>query len=173
VHRRGPGLKRYLLALPGALAALLLTAFLFDLPLLSKFAHIANDGRLYHWATAWALFVEAPLLGHGLHTFFDTSVHPQGIAWAHNLYLQTLAEQGILGLLALVLLLSSAAVAAWNAQRSPIRDQHTLAAGALGALVGFCAASVVELTLLPEWVVLVMFVVLAVVARIPSANVRT
>jgi O-antigen ligase len=113
------------------------------------------------------MFMDAPLLGHGLHTFVDDSKIP----WAHSLYLQILAEQGIVGLLALLLLLSYATAAAWNAARSPVRDQRILAAGALGALAGFCLASVFELALLREWVVLVMFVVLAVVARIPSATV--
>ena len=120
------------------------------------------SGRLDGWTAAWAMFLDAPLVGQGLHTFHDFA-NP----WAHNLYLQTLAEQGLIGLLALVLLLSCATLAAWRAARSPIREQRILAAGALGALVGFCAASVVELTLLREWVVLVMFVVLAVVAQNP------
>jgi O-antigen ligase len=92
--------------------------------------------------------------------------------WAHNLYLQTLAEQGIVGLLALLLLLSYATLAAWKATRSIVREHRVLAAGALGALVGFCAASVVELTLLREWVVLMMFVLLAVVGRETSVNER-
>jgi O-antigen ligase len=131
-------------------------------PLLTKFLDVGSR-RLDHWAAAWSMFRDAPLLGHGLHTFDDS-----GIPWAHNLYLQTLAEQGIIGLLALLLLLSYAAGAAWKATRSPVREQRILAAGAVGALVGFCAASVVELTLLREWVVLVMFVLAALAARIPS-----
>jgi O-antigen ligase len=164
---------RYLGALLLAFAILIPIAFFFDTPLLSKFSHIASDGRLSHWATAWSLFLEAPLLGHGLHTFIDTSLHPQGVAWAHSLYLQTLAEQGIVGLLALLPLLSYPTVALWRARRSPIPEQRVLAAGAFGALAGFCLASLVELTLLREWVVLVMFVLLAVAARLRSATVRT
>ena len=126
-----------------------------------------GSGRLDGWAAAWAMFVDAPLFGHGLHTYDNGA----GIRWAHNLYLQTLAEQGIVGLLALLLLLSYATLAAWKAARSPVREQRILAAGALGALVGFCAASVVELTLLREWVVLMLFLLVALAARIPSARV--
>jgi O-antigen ligase len=123
-----------------------------------------GSGRLDLWAAAWAMFLDAPLFGHGLHTYGNGA----GIPWTHNLYLQTLAEQGIVGLLALLLLLSFSIIAACKTARFPVREQRILAAGALGALVGFCAASVVELTLLREWVVVVMFVVLAVVARVQS-----
>jgi hypothetical protein len=162
--------RSYLVALLLAFAVLISVAFLFESPLLSKFSHIANDGRLSHWATAWSLFLEAPLLGHGLHTYIDTSLHPQGVAWAHSLYFQTLAEQGVVGLLALLLLLSYGTVAAWKSARSPVSEQRILAAGAFGALAGFCLASLVELTLLREWVVLAMFVLLGVVARVKSAK---
>jgi O-antigen ligase len=167
------GSRRLLGALLVGFVLLLTAGYLLDFPLSSKFAETGleadagSQGRLRLWTFAWAMFMDAPLLGHGLHTFVDDS----GIPWAHSLYLQILAEQGIVGLLALLLLLSYATAAAWNAARSPVRDQRILAAGALGALAGFCLASVFELALLREWVVLVMFVVLAVVARIPSATV--
>lgn len=161
-------LKRYLLAIAGIFAVVAVFAYLFDLPLLSKFSQILSDGRLSHWASAWMLFLEAPLLGHGLHTFIDTSLHPQGVTWVHNLYLQTLAEQGIVGLLTLGLVLTYALVMTWKSLRTRARDQRALGAGAFGALVGFCVASVFELALLREWVTIALFVLLAVVARVPS-----
>ena len=66
--------------------------------------------------TALSMFVDAPILGHGPHTFglfyLDylhrleipawISVDPRPLSWAHNVYLQVLAEQGIVGALALV-----------------------------------------------------------------------
>ena len=164
------GLRRCLVVLAGAAAVLLVAAFLFELPLLLKFSHIMNDGRLSHWATAWTLFLEAPLLGHGLHTFIDTSLHPQGVPWAHNLYLQALAEQGVIGLVTLAPLLLYAIVTSWRARRLPMAEQRIVAAGALGALVGFCAASAVELTFVREWVILAIFILLALAARIPIAR---
>ena len=149
----------------------LTSGYLLDLPLSAKFSETGLDadagsqGRLRLWTFAWAMFMDAPLLGQGLHTFAD-----ERIPWAHSLYLQSLAEQGIVGLLALLLLLSYATLAAWKAARSPIRAQRTLAAAALGVLVGFCLASLFELTLLREWVVTALFIQMAVVARVSSVT---
>jgi O-antigen ligase len=163
------GSRRLLGALLVGLVMVLTAGYLLDLPLSAKFSETGLDadagsqGRLRLWTFAWAMFMDAPLLGQGLHTFAD-----ERIPWAHSLYLQSLAEQGIVGLLALLLLLSYATLAAWKAARSPVRDQRILAAGALGALAGFCLASVFELALLREWVAIAMFVLLAVVARVPS-----
>ena len=61
--------------------------FLDGHTLLGKFLHEGfhpGSGRLDLWAAAWAMFLDAPLFGHGLHTYDDGA----GIRWAHNLYLQ-------------------------------------------------------------------------------------
>ena len=61
------------------------------------------ENRVYLWDRAWLLFKRSPWLGHGLHTFSLNAVLP----WPHNLFLETLAEQGILGLTSLCALLGS------------------------------------------------------------------
>ena len=63
------------------------------------------DARLPIWSHAWQTFLQHPLMGQGPHTFSYTSVDGIQVSWAHNLYLETLAEQGILGLAALLTLL--------------------------------------------------------------------
>jgi O-antigen ligase len=64
-----------------------------------------NDNRIPVWRVAWHGFQSAPMLGHGAGTFADTwAMHrPNSISVqdAHSLYLETLDELGILGLILL------------------------------------------------------------------------
>jgi O-antigen ligase len=71
------------------------------------------SGRTPVWSAAWRLFLDAPVLGHGPHTFGVFSKIP----YVHNLYLEVLAEQGILGFAALGVLIAYGLAAAWKLQR--------------------------------------------------------
>lgn len=69
-------------------------------------------GRIGIWAVAWRMFTEAPWLGKGAFTFaehyqvylpevhlpFGAKAEVSYIPWAHSLYLEQLAERGLLGL---------------------------------------------------------------------------
>lgn len=77
--------------------------------------------RLPLWQSAWQGFREMPWLGQGKHAFgsYHIRYQPQrqlneSPLHAHNLFLQTLFEQGLLGLLGLISLL---AVLLWMAYR--------------------------------------------------------
>ncbi len=66
-----------------------------------------DGGRLSYFAAAWRMFVEDPLTGHGTGTWAPLRAGYTGagetdyyITHAHNLYLHTLAETGLLGLAA-------------------------------------------------------------------------
>jgi O-antigen ligase len=82
-------------------------------PLVTKFGHLwdeesgyiwygessrillAESGRILYgripvWLAAWAMFLQAPVLGHGPHTFFYTGPDATGMGWPHNLYLELL-----------------------------------------------------------------------------------
>jgi O-antigen ligase len=151
-------------------------------PLLAKFGRI-EEGRIAMWLAAWAMFCDAPILGHGPHTFVllyklylqrlslpawlpvDTRVVP----WAHNLYFEILAEQGIVGLAAFGFLLVRGLGAAWRLQRAPPTERRIFAAGALAGLCGFCLAAAVELSLLRQWAVIVFFSLLGVIAQLLSS----
>lgn len=54
------------------------------------------------WSTGWAMFLDQPLLGHGINTFMSNFEAYAGgsrsPAYAHNCYLQIGAETGLLGL---------------------------------------------------------------------------
>jgi O-antigen ligase len=147
----------------GLFLFVLLIDSLLGFPLTAKVIRKATIlGRVSYWSTAWNMFLEAPLLGNGPHTFGRFHKTP----WAHNLYLEVLAEQGLLGLLALGGLLTCGLVGGWTLRRAPTKDGRLLGAGALAGLVGFCAAGVVELTLLREWVVTMLFMLLGVISHL-------
>ena len=82
-----------------------------------RFVHKAlqdwqGNGRLPLWAAALAMFHDAPLLGQGPNSYvlhyrtylaalhFPTwmEIDPRVTPWAHNLYVELLAEQGFVGL---------------------------------------------------------------------------
>jgi O-antigen ligase len=91
--------------------------------------------------------VEAhPWLGIGLNNFVfviakydDIGVTPRHISPAHNIYFLTVAETGILGLLAFLLLLIGIFAGSWQGLKS--KDPF-LAACAAGLLAGLAAALV-------------------------------
>ena len=114
--------------------------------LVTKFIETGLKGRPAHWANAWAMFLAAPLLGHGPHTYGLFHTPP----WPHSLYFEVLAEQGLLGLATLGGMLACAVVGGWKLRRDPSEDARLLGAGALAGLVGLCGAGLVELTLVRE-----------------------
>jgi len=145
--------------------------------LLSKFTNI-QDTRFSLWIAAWKLFLEKPWLGFGPHTyvFFYQEFLPldSGFAiesritpWAHNLYLELLSEQGILVASSFALLLVFNLTRAWkaacyNARRSLVE------LGAATSMTGFVLAAGIELSFIRIWVVLMLFVLLAIIHNLPT-----
>jgi cytochrome c-type biogenesis protein CcmH/NrfG len=85
---------------------------------------LSSNGRIALWRVGWREFASRPLGGTGAGTF--------ELAWmehrpsadqardTHNLYLQTLAELGVLGLAALLVCLAAPLVATWRSRRNPL-----------------------------------------------------
>jgi O-antigen ligase len=147
--------------------AFLVLALLIDgllgFPLAAKIARKATVlGRIGYWTTAWKMFLGAPLFGHGPHTFGLFHKTP----WAHNLYLEVLAEQGIVGLGALIALLASGIRIAWRVYRTTVGEVRFFGASVLAAFVGFCCAATFELSLLRQWVVAALFILIGMVAQL-------
>jgi O-antigen ligase len=146
--------------------ALVFNALLF--PQSQVITRLVNDwtlsGRTGFWATAWAMFQQRPLLGEGPHTF---GVFHR-IPWPHNLYLEVLAEQGLIGLLALGCVAFTGLWGAWKAQRTGSAQMRLLGGGALAGLIAFWTAGVVELSLLREWVITTLFTFLGIVEHLQS-----
>jgi O-antigen ligase len=152
-------------------------------PLFAKFAYWP-DSRIALWLSAWSMFCDAPVLGHGPHTFvllyqsYLREVHipwwlpvdARVVPWAHSLYLETLAEQGILGLVSLGILLGQGIAVGRQTQRAPPGDSRLLGAGALAGLCGLGLAGLIELSFLRQWVVVMLCTLLGVLACLSSSD---
>jgi len=124
------------------------------------------SGRTPVWVAAWKLFLDAPVLGHGPHTF---GVFSQ-TSYVHNLYLEVLAERGGLGFAAFGVLIAYGLAAAWRFQRVASGDAALWGAGALAGLVGFCSAAVVDVSFVHQWVAIILFVLLGIIAHLGCIN---
>ncbi|MDD4899726.1 MAG: O-antigen ligase family protein [Candidatus Omnitrophica bacterium] len=76
------------------------------------FCDPSSIDRKYMWEAGWKMFLSRPILGLGLGTFmfnFKKFVNPgfAYISYAHNCYLQMLAEIGIIGSIAFLSILAS------------------------------------------------------------------
>ena len=136
------------------------------------FLRVREDGRVGLWIVALAMFRESPLLGKGVFTFgeyyrpswfglrvsFPPGYTPEAriIPWAHNLVLELLSERGLVGLASFLYLIGSAVVSV----RTRLREPRVAASAT--ALAGFLGASLVDLTLMKDWVALMLFLLLAV-----------
>jgi O-antigen ligase len=131
-----------------------------------------GEQRLLQWKAAWELAREAPLLGHGPHSFRRLCIARHGepgsifskvdLQWApypHDLYLEALVGTGALGLAAFVTLL-------WL----PIRDLRGPAADPIAAravtttVALFALIGIVDLSLMRDWVQLCFWLPLGVAA---------
>jgi putative inorganic carbon (HCO3(-)) transporter len=122
----------------GALACILLFA-----PLLSHFERLQGGvddlGRLDLWQTAATLFLDHPLLGVGygnyrsLFSDFVPGAVP-GTVDAHNLYLQLLAETGLVGFLSFMALLGGFLLLSLKSIREQDPLSRIIAFGVCGAI---------------------------------------
>jgi O-antigen ligase len=103
--------------------------------------NLSGNGRWLLWQSSWRQSTEHPLLGGGAGSFeqYWTQHRRVGLEVqdAHNLYLETLAELGPIGLGLLVALLAIPLVAAVRARRHPLVPA---AAAAFTAYVAHAAA---------------------------------
>lgn len=147
--------------------------------LLLKFTGVWNT-RIVYWLTAWEMFKDAPILGHGLHTYASlyheyrhrisvpgwVSIDERFAPWTHNLYLEILSGQGITGLSCFVFLLYSGFKAAWNSVSSSDKGIRVLGIGILSSLLNFCLAAAFELSFVRHWVVMIFFSILGIIASL-------
>jgi putative inorganic carbon (HCO3(-)) transporter len=163
-------------------------AFALDLgDVRDRLATVVNpyrEGRIGLWFVAGKMFVEAPLFGKGVHVFelfypeYLSHVSlPDGyrpevgrIPWAHNIYLEFLAERGLAGFIAFAVLVFAAARRLVTAARvSANRRQRLYAAAVSSSLACFLAMGMFDLTFLKDWVSLMFCILVALSARIGDA----
>ena len=152
-----------------AFALVFIIDALLGFPLVERFISLLEHpvpGRIKQWEIAWTMFLDAPLLGHGLHTFALFHKTP----WPHNLYLEILSGQGMVGFISVMFLLLYGISAAWNTRNAALKDIRFLGAGVFGGMIGFILSGTFELSFLRQWVVIMLFVLLGVITRLYTAQ---
>jgi O-antigen ligase len=98
-----------------------------------------TSGRLHYWQTGWQVFLSHPIIGAGFDAFgvaytkFDTANGFFRVEQAHNDYLQTLADAGVVGFICL----ASFIYLFFRESTRSLRDSDgSSRAAALGALAG-------------------------------------
>lgn len=107
--------------------------------------------RLAHWQTAIAMWDDHPWIGIGVGNFDsrfeEYSVHPDFLesqGHAHNYYLHILAETGVVGLTAYLVLLIGALLLAWTAYRSSDRLARAVGIASIGMTVALAVHNLFE-----------------------------
>ncbi len=160
---------RWVYILPGiALLGVVIDA-LSGFAFLLKVAQVQTvSTRIPLWIAAVNMFVEAPLLGHGpgsfalmYRDFVDQAMLPDWILiderdmpWPHNLYLELLAERGIMGLLAFGAIVTiTLRLIALSCYRTGPTFPGRVSAALGYALAGLLILGLFESSLLRHWVV--------------------
>lgn len=152
--------------------------------LASKFFTRVADTRISLWLMAWEMFLNAPWLGHGPHTFKTlypiylelvqfpdwVELDPWGgaVPWAHNLYLELLAERGILGFAAFAGMVGTGLAIAIRVSRQRTGEVGLLASGALASLCGFLFSGLYETSLIRIWAVVLLCALLGAIGSLSS-----
>lgn len=117
----------------------------------------SNVYRHYLWTMATQTFKENPLLGTGLSTFgFSLPSHSTAagylVSHAHNIYLQMLAETGLLGFTAFFgYIINSIYISFKLYRHSSCKQTRNLALGSMASLIGLLVHGSVDATLyLPQ-----------------------
>ncbi len=118
---------------------------------ISVFEDLSFQGRLRFWQSGIRIFRDYPLLGTGAGTFGDVhSLYQRDVRFyakdAHNRYLQTAAELGLVGVVTLAAIVVSAAILWWRTlQAARETDVYPLVAGIGLGLAAFALHSAVDM----------------------------
>lgn len=139
----------------------------------------ASRGEL--WTAAWQTFLRSPLWGSGPFTFgtqylLHASVPPRpAYPHAHNYWLNTAAETGLLGLTASIWVAVALGVALLRRWRGASLPHRILMAGAVGSLTGFATHSLADNHIVLPGIGLIVIAVLALALsgdETPTARVQ-
>ncbi len=147
-----------------------------------RFATLTSSGgeistRVDIWRTAFDIWENHPVLGVGLGGFplaYEQALVPdkeflpstifQPPPHAHNIFLQLMAEQGILGLLAFVAILVAAVRGTIRLRHSSDRVARLLGSGLLAALAAFLVHNLFDVTFEDPQTGLYVFVLFGLIA---------
>jgi putative inorganic carbon (HCO3(-)) transporter len=152
---------------------IIITGIFFIIPefrqvFFSIFQTGGDADRFQYWQAAGSMFKESPFIGKGLGTFmahFSTYVPSLNISYAHNCFLQILAESGIFSLLAFLGFVVSvlyAGIRKFASTRDPIL------LGGICGISGFLAHSFFEVSLYSLPLAVLFWLWIGIVSRLSS-----
>jgi putative inorganic carbon (HCO3(-)) transporter len=124
--------------------------------------------RFKYWQTAFAMVKEHPFLGQGLGTFMQNFGKHQPdlqISYAHNCYLQVLAETGLFGLIAFLAFVSRTI---YKSVRAFFCAKDALHLGAICGMIGYLMHSFFENNLYSLPLAVLFWVWLGLVSSLSS-----
>ena len=95
------------------------------------------------------------------------------VPWAHNLYLELLAERGVIGFLAFFGMLGSGLFVAFNVQQDRSPAARFLQAGAAASLCGYAVSGLYETSLVRIWAVVLLLTLLGVAGSLANLSSAT
>jgi O-antigen ligase len=158
---------------PVVFSMIVITGVFFIIPefqqvFFSIFQTGGDADRFQYWQAAISMFNENPFIGKGLGTFmahFSTYVPILNISYAHNCFLQILAESGIFSLLAFLGFVFSvlyAGIKKFASTKDPIL------LGGICGIAGFLAHSFFEVSLYSLPLAVLFWLWIGIVARLSS-----
>jgi len=148
------GKRKWPILLALGLVAVLALAVLAPAQLTERLTNVTFEGRVEVWHDTLHLIAAYPIFGTGLGGYvsafekFKTSEFEYVQDYAHNDYLQFLAELGVIGFaIAAALLLTALNRAVRTSQQSPDPGIHWLAVACGGALAAILVHSTVDFNL--------------------------
>ncbi|MFH0855122.1 MAG: O-antigen ligase family protein [Candidatus Omnitrophota bacterium] len=141
---------------------------IFRQVLFSVFQSGGDSDRFKYWQAAITMFKENPVLGKGLGTFmahFSVYLPGKFISYAHNCFLQILAESGVFSLIAFLGFIYSvlrAGIKKFVLTRDPVL------LGGICGIIGFLAHSFFEVSLYSLPLAVVFWLWVGVIAKLGS-----
>jgi putative inorganic carbon (HCO3(-)) transporter len=129
--------------------------------------------RLAHWQSAWYMFASRPWLGVGLGNYevaypdFSLPRWQQALGHAHNVYLNVLAETGLIGLFAYIALMLSALGRAVYLGVRTHGERRAVAVAAAGSLAYLAVHSLTD-SLYVQGIELLLGLILGILSQSPA-----
>ena len=140
-----------------------------------------GSSRIPLWFAAWILFMKCPFVGHGPGIFLlkykeileeyhlsELLLDPRLMPWAHNLYLESLAETGIISFIFLISLILLSYNFLISVLKGAARQFKMQACPLMFMLVAFNFAAFFELSFWRQWVPVMFFLIIGLISNFTS-----
>ena len=177
--------RRLIEILTASAIFLILVDWIQGFEIINKFENIWQS-RLFIWIVGWEMFTDSFWLGQGPRTFGQLYfpyrnnldlpgwilVDDRWMPWAHNLYLEILIEQGIIGFFCFVMVIIFSLLALLKVLKSEIENIRILGAGIFASFLSIIVAAFCELSFIRHWFVILLFSFLGLIHALSCLNCR-